>query len=492
MIEQKSTFQEKDASEGNRVKVLLDRQRELTAHLGPGSSEKHSGIKKLFETGVLEPFALSPSFVHNLTFSDAVPEHIAAVITTALKQQPESSLSLKPLSDSIIPEDNDGVFQEPELSETATFEEKLAHRLKILEAIINHSDLKEERFVTEQVHTLLRNTYGIDTTLSTKAVKEVYEKLTEANHNTLLVTYYATILERAQNELSKLAPHLASVFKHCAESIILAKKAHVFPITRATPLSSPLQATTDTAEQLEDDEYSWFRNRNQYWGQFSTRSGSFMRVDDSSMDIDNILENRIEHTIIMGHELIHATSCYLMGHLVNTDQSLTSNYYHAPASLHLVIEEGIALAFEAKLSQHLLNTSTSEEDIHQVETWQKLRHENLTRAARVWKLSFRALFMGEDEVVPPGTEDFPELAYSEGAKLALILERNGWELNDLPLLCRQLKQVINEELGSSNLPNVLRVPLTKETEMGWLFKPKTSRYLRVRKRIRQLKPLTAA
>lgn len=491
------------------IKEILDEQQRLTAALKAAPQEASESLFNEYISGEQprEPYALSPNFAYNLEFSEAVPHHIADVILTALRHKPEVALSLKPLPPSTLQSKIDELERiTREQFQTAKTE---SEKVSILIAQIDQKKQlekgvidDEENFIRDQVSNLLKS-FGLITELSADATFEVFTRISESNALTLELSHYRLMLREAVVALSELVPNLSSVFNDIESRVVLSRKVpfvtdkpHAKNGNNQKPSIKKAQYLASSRSDIHynvSEEYKKFWESNANWSEISLREGIFIEVDNSTFDVHRSTQRYAEQIVIFAHEFIHSVVSYLLDEILelkNFDEN--KNTTHASSLWH-TIQEGISIAFETELTEYLLQSpDTNEQDKDQLFKWKLLRLEALRRAATHWQKSVRRSFIGPDNTMPKPS-DFGELSYSEGAKLALIFKKNGWQLSDLTFFLRQIKQVLYEEIGSSHMIDSLKVPVSKEKEVHWLFKNTTAKYLKIRKRIRSLRPnFTAA
>lgn len=472
-----STLQEPETSLelSDSPKAILEHQWSLSQDVLNKLKAEHVDPNDYFMTlSRVYPYALWPPCIYNLQFSEEVPLPVAEVILTALKQNPEAVMHLKPL-----PAEDSGPLED-------RWEQDL-------------------QFMVSEMQEVLLNTFGISSGLTEDALLEIYEKLTKANKHTHELVYFSRTVNQAKVLLSEIAPKLGPVLEQCVDELIICKEKPPEIDRKLLGMGMPpprlpkhLKIIGDgqVAESAEQksalENFQPLINRLQDNAYVRTTIGSYLNCSPQMALPENIELHHFQNVVVLAHELLHGVTAHLIKKQIDIPKAMRQKKFKKKfaGSLSRMIEEGISIAGETEIAHFLLRIpGISTTDKASLEEFLTFRENDHRENTSFWKLSVRAAFVGDDDPVPI-TGQIDVLSYSEGTLLARILERKGWKLNDIEDFIDQYTSVLKNEFGIKNISDTDSIPVNKQQELGWLFQRKTSKYLEVRRKIKKLKPRT--
>lgn len=181
--------------------------------------------------------------------------------------------------------------------------------------------------------------------------------------------------------------------------------------------------------------------------------------------------------IAMSHEFFHA----VIQHIWSANaKELESFMRESDTDLLTVIHECMTIALEYVL----LNDEQTQFVSDEAATFGAERMSYIRQSARA-AAKLRKEKNGSMQL-------FSELAYTEGAKLAIALKRNGWTLNDLPLFFEQITTIIRAEIKASDHPSLASILITKDKSPSGAqeYSKQLSSYTKIMTKIRSLKKET--
>ncbi len=202
-----------------------------------------------------------------------------------------------------------------------------------------------------------------------------------------------------------------------------------------------------------------------------------------------------EDLIVTAHELMHAVVSEKLG--IPTGYHLSAfEQKEVLGTLGRTIHEGISISVE-----HLLLTAFERD---QTELWQAADNVGSERLKYVYKVNRYWNREQLQKLADQHQVELPQVwqtavSYSEGAKLALALRRNGWTLSDLPRLIDEINMIIRKKIGKKNPVDWAKVVVERTPQppefiahskrlsalFRQVFKPD---YQKVISAIRELKP----
>lgn len=421
-----------------------------------------------------------------LTFKEHIPREFAGTLSAYLKQNPALCVGWQ------LPEYPDSTIDSPPTITSEMLDDliQLSQHSQALEQWQNQREA-EARIMkvnfSRKMQRFLDETFGYSKELTGDTAEQIHRKLHDIKSTTNEVAYWSTILHEAARELLELAPSLRPIIPAILENTLIMRESKVrvgsfISIPRIKKVFRPLQEYA--GENISED-----MRQN---GEFTTRYGNEWKagkvgqifqlwVKEAAFSVDDVKKDyEIRKTIVL-HELLHLITDRFLSATANVESisRLDSEKMH-PSSLYVVIQEGVSLAFELEyLRTRLEGNSLDETERTQLTEYRDIRMRYLRNGLEMWKPLTRIVLLG----VP--ANEVPEIAYAEGARLALHFKNQGWTTNDLPDLLAQLKVLLNEELRIDNFLIARTIPVTKNSQDEGEDQLK---YVQIRQKMRKMRP----
>jgi len=307
----------------------------------------------------------------------------------------------------------------------------------------------------------LRNILGFREDESTlKELSEIARLMRQIHDPLKEALYFRFVLDQAVKAIEQFAPSLNPYVTQVLEKLILLKSS-----------------MSDTDESID----------------LSTeKMGAFFAISvQKDLYTDDFDQNHSFRILSMGHELLHA-AVFVILEITRNAQMMTNTddknelHHHQPkkenlvtwANLEAVIFEGISLAFEYELVRAVQKQTHDTTLLTRFTKHANNRIANIRNSNLYLSPQYRQNMLTSGLQLPK-IEDTGQLNYSEGAKLAIALRRNSWQLDDLPTLLKLFRTILIEEVGSDiNSSDFHQIPVDLD---------KNSDYQRIVSKIRRLK-----
>ncbi|MDA1079439.1 MAG: hypothetical protein O2840_01985, partial [bacterium] len=263
--------------------------------------------------------------------------------------------------------------------------------------------------------------------LSADDLRATYVSMRESCNSTEEILFFAGILDEAKKLVTAVAPNLSDIAESVANEVILSQletsvSQKVFSNLGSGRSRSPLLRTPQQSQGQ--------------WSFFQIPGGLFITVEGSKDE----KKNMFRATLSMAHELMHAITSKLLA----PDENVEANGNPQPAaSLLRAIAEGIAIAFEHEAILYLLahDYLTSEQEAEVIEYGTE-RLADTKSSNRFLIPKVRQELRGNDEDLEIHPSSVIKLAFSEGARIAMKLGKNGWKINDLDEILRKIMEIV--------------------------------------------------
>jgi hypothetical protein len=165
----------------------------------------------------------------------------------------------------------------------------------------------------------------------------------------------------------------------------------------------------------------------------------FDTSDLKSQDFYRGYQSRVLDAV---HEFSHGiTTTLLFG---DGPLRITDTEGWVEASLHSVIGEGVAIAYEYETLKRVNMHTKDKRQLEEINTFGKnrvVRLREVNRDASETKAKNRSRPL----------QTYKTVVYPEGSRLALALRGNGWDLNDLPQITSAIKEVVKDSQGRDDI-----------------------------------------
>lgn len=474
------------------------------------------------------PLINQVGFLKGITFESA-PEDLNCMLNELIQKRPALLFELN-LVLNIIP----GVH-ELELQKKKTTKklhqaspEDLVNILRKLSEIENAEAVLKKTVFLDWLRTIFGDVnYGDD-----EHVRDWIVKIDAMVEQWRELVYTHHVLSKASELLGILIPSMASEINHFASTITLLQPRLLMAENRNGNIFKRLFRSKKSVGQKQDLNFirdAYGQNRDLLGVQ--SKSESNEKQDDVAELADLYAPSRVmenphgsfswwyaefdkkvtitippflsssadetyaEDVIVMAHELMHAVLSKLL-HI-----QIDSRYRHgkqAKSTLGIAIHEGVSIAVEHELLNILSKDGDGDKTMQRVANQFGIaRLKDLRKSNRQLRRENRSEPILFDFFDKTSALRDTGIAYSEGAKLAIALRRNGWRISDLPILVSKISEKVTEITNikkpfdwSSIEPQYISSGMEKVTKrlpgvLRNLFVPD---YQRVMKALRELCP----
>ena len=309
------------------------------------------------------------------------------------------------------------------------------------------------------------------------SLRDAFEKTAEFWRN---IAYSNHLIAEAANTLKQLIPSMATEISTIVEELVLVQPKRM--PTRSWPFSRTMSrffegtsgtagltvlegertivgnfpTTTNPDANAPDGSATFAKNNalSKWWGSGSENGLSFIVVPPRINSESTAAYP--EHVLVAMHELLH---CLIDGKLLPLYGKRYSEETQRVQEgvLGRVLHEGAAIALEYLVINHVQSGQVDAARI--LQQFGKDRLKYIRDVNRLRNPSKLAALAEQSEVEDLELAD-TDVAYSEGAKLAIALARNGWQLSDLPQLLESISAVVSSAT-STDPSEWSRMPVTQ-------------------------------